>query len=559
MPSVEDDGKGELLEGEGVSGISHGEPVGLRKVHEAAHGGCEGVGVGDGNEETGAVGDEGFCSAGSVGGDDGKGVGSGFKRGEGQALPKGGKDAGMGGAELKLEVGDEAEEVNAGGDVELVSELLEGCEFRAGAGDGEVGVGGKLGKGAEEGWVVLEGDEAADGEPVECAIYCGLGGISGRDGNGVGEEGAGSGRSEAGAEQGDVRGVADCGEMGGEWAGGAEEELLDSGAEGRGVNSGEDDAGGGDEADETGEEDGVGEVGVKDVRPVLAVPAEKGEPAARVEPGLAHMEAEDGDAGCGEGGAMIFCGARESDECDMVAALRECGREGEDLALGTGDLVEGRDEDCDVGHGRSPVARCRRHCCQAGMEFSRPKGARKVCWKRAGREPGRWRVCRAEARAAERDGVGVTGFCWANHTPGAWARSELSAGKVSGRTSGRPAAAASSMALGMPSRVEERTKRVASRQYSTGLRIWPGRETDWERPSSLIRARRSDSSGPMPRRDNWRCGQRSRRGATASRSVRKPFSGERRPMARSLGPGPGGQGHGEPAGAGARSIGFGRT
>lgn len=461
---IEDEEQGEVLKSEVVGGATHGKAVGFRKVHEAAHGGCEGVGIADRSEEAGAVGEEGFCSTGCVGGDDGESVGGGFKWGEGKALPKRGEDAGMGGAEVRLKVGDEAEEVDAGGEDELVCELLECREIRAGAGDGEVGGGGELGKSAEEGRVVLEGDKAAYGEPAEEAICCGSGGSGGGYGDGVVEDGTGGGGDKAGAKEGDVRGVADGCEVGGERVGDSEEKLLCAGAERGGVDSGYHNTGWDEEADEAGEEDGVGEVGVEDVRPMGAVPAEEGEPAAGVEPGFPHLEAKERDAGCCEGGGLAGGGTGEDDDCDLEATLREGGGEGEDLALGTADLVEGRDEDCDMGHGRLPVARCMRHCCQAGMEFSRLKGARKVWEKRMGGEPGLWRASRAVARAAERDSAEVAESSGANHTPGAWASRELSAGKVAGRTRGRPAAAASSIALGMPSRVDESTKRVASWQ-----------------------------------------------------------------------------------------------
>ena len=64
LPLVKDEGQGEVLKREGVGGATHGKAVGFREVHEAAHGGCESIGIADRSEEAGAVGEEGFCSTG---------------------------------------------------------------------------------------------------------------------------------------------------------------------------------------------------------------------------------------------------------------------------------------------------------------------------------------------------------------------------------------------------------------------------------------------------------------------------------------------------------------
>ena len=152
---------------EGAAGVAHCFAFLRGERLECEHCGGQGLWIAYGDEETGFVGDKSFAGAGCVGGDDGQSRGGSFQHGDGQAFPEGGEHEGVSGCEERLDVRLKAREVDALSDVEACGECAE-LEFGgAGAGDGEGGVVGELSEGAEEGWVVLDGGEAADGQPAE--------------------------------------------------------------------------------------------------------------------------------------------------------------------------------------------------------------------------------------------------------------------------------------------------------------------------------------------------------------------------------------------------------
>lgn len=141
----------------------------LSELHRHDLGHCVGEGgdVAYGNEMTGDAGLHGFCYAAGVGGYDWEACGGGFEDAHWQTFPEGGLDEGVGCGEQGLDVLMEAEEVDAVCDAEFGGERAEGGFFGAGACDLEMGIVGEDGEGAEEGWVVLYGGEAADGQPLE--------------------------------------------------------------------------------------------------------------------------------------------------------------------------------------------------------------------------------------------------------------------------------------------------------------------------------------------------------------------------------------------------------
>jgi len=252
--------------------------------------------------------------------------------------------------------------MDAVSDVEGGSEFAQGGFLRAGAGDGEPGVLWECGEGVEQGWIVLERDEAADGQPLECAREGDWGRRETGERDAVGQDGELGWRRHAMGEQRLSHGVADGCEPLRQPGGEAIKETTAELARSRAVEGIDDNRDWGDEANEAGEKGGRGEVRVDDLRAVAAMPAKITEPTAGIDPSATHLKGEQfnsrGAKVCGD----IAPGAEEDDYGDGVMTLSQPVGEMEKLALRSTNLVEAMDQEGDAAHRVAPRARLASRC-----------------------------------------------------------------------------------------------------------------------------------------------------------------------------------------------------
>lgn len=165
LPAVEHSFKAIAIKDKAAGALAHGAALFDGLPHQADHGSLEGESAACCGEHAGlAVGDD-LARAGNIGCDGGEGADGCLKKSHGQAFPARGKDEAVGGLHPAANIGLEAEEADAAGQIELGGEQAELGFERARAGDDQAGGVGELDHGLKECGVVLDGIEAAGSDP----------------------------------------------------------------------------------------------------------------------------------------------------------------------------------------------------------------------------------------------------------------------------------------------------------------------------------------------------------------------------------------------------------